>query len=421
MRGYSLMIASAAFCGLASLTTTPAEAGQTCRDWFKAGIDRTAEPQDSQMALFEPDCYAWRLFVSLNWPSKQAGCGPDMTRKLGDAGDAVWERWIPKQKVYLKDAKTPPAWSEHCGSQPGAKQLTATAQIQALLGLGAGAPGFQPPVGTISNAADEEVRLNESALGVITVGRLFSLTQQRKIAAAGVSKVDFPLMGKEVKAHWIKLDSAVDRQRYHTGVGQDGTVYGLVALHITTKDLPNWFWATFEHVDNKTRWPGQHPNEFAGWTTAPIDRFACAATNINCEDYPKGIGLENTKWQFYRLKATQVDWVDSFGRPTIVVNSKIEAGFNQRASSCISCHSLARVGDKSGPMPFLIVNLDAPPDAAGRPATYVGVVTDKDLRPIPGSGAAESSRFLQLDFVWSLRNACPEPGDPLTAGIGRHC
>ena len=30
-------------------------------------------------------------------------------------------------------------------------------------------------------------------------------------------------------------------------------LFGLTALHITTKDLPNWFWATFESVYNPGR------------------------------------------------------------------------------------------------------------------------------------------------------------------------
>ncbi|MDF0584780.1 hypothetical protein [Bradyrhizobium yuanmingense] len=42
----------------------------------------------------------------------------------------------------------------------------------------------------------------------------------------------------------------------------------------------------------------------------------------------------------------------------------------------------------------------------------------KDLVPA-AAGVAESTKFLQLDFVRSLRNACSEPGDPLAARSGR--
>lgn len=407
--------------GSVFLFPAAADAGQTCSDWFKSGMGRIDEPQDTQMALFEPDCYAWRLFVAFNWPAKQTGCGPDPVAKLGGPGEVVWERWIPKQSVYLKDAKKPPTWAEHCGVGSQPKQLTPTAQIQALREL-AVAPALQPPVGDISNTSDEEVRLNQGALEFITTKKLFSLTEQRKMAAAGITKLDFPPMGKEVKAHWIKLDNTADHSRYHTGVGPDGAVYGLLALHITTKDLPNWFWATFEHVDNETRWPGQHPREFAGWTTGPIDRFACEGKSPDCKEYPRGIGLEGTRWQNYRLKATQIDWVDSLGAPTIVVNSKIEGGFNQKASSCISCHALARIGDKSAPMPFFFIDSKGPVDPSNRPATFTGVVAAKDLVPFPGvPGVAESTRFMQLDFVWSLRNVCPEPGDPLADRSPARC
>jgi hypothetical protein len=269
----------------------------------------------------------------------------------------------------------------------------------------------------LSNAVDEEVRLNRSSLEFISANRLYSLSEQRKLAAEGKLEIEFPLNGKEVKAHWIRLDDPADHTRYHTAIGSDGAVYGLVAFHITTKDLPKWFWATWEHVDNETRWPNAFPTAFAGWSVRPRDQFACAGKPLDCEEIPKGIGLEGTKWENYRLKATQVDWVTEFGEPTRVVNSKIEGGFVQNESSCISCHALALIGDKSGPMPFRIFKL---PPIDGRLPNFIGVVAAADRVANTGTGTEESTNFLQLDFVWSLRNACPEPSDPNRRMPG-HC
>jgi hypothetical protein len=234
----------------------------------------------------------------------------------------------------------------------------------------------------VSTAADEEVRMNRQTLEFITSNRLYSLDEQTRLAAADVASIDFPPAAKEVKAHWIKLDDPADQARYHTGVGSDGTVYGLVGWHVTTKDLPRWFWATFEHVDNETRWPAEHPSFFAGWSERPIDRFACENEAPDCAKIPAGIGLEGTKWENYRLKATQIDWVDSVGRPTVVVNSKIEGGFIQSNSSCISCHALAMIGEGPIPMPFSIINPDVPVDPLGRVANFVGVVDSDDRRPV---------------------------------------
>src|SRR6185436_9137713 len=62
---------------------------------------------------------------------------------------------------------------------------------------------------------------------------------------------------KEVKARWRRLKSESDKARYHWRSipmrQPDGSTvneaWGLVALHIITRDLPNWFWSDFGHID----------------------------------------------------------------------------------------------------------------------------------------------------------------------------
>ena len=99
---------------LTILASAPAWAQSECRLFFQNGSGLQVEPQDTQMALFEPDCYAWRLFVSLSWPSQKGQCGPDPPKALGADGETVWEKWIPKQDVFLPDAQEPPSWESHC-------------------------------------------------------------------------------------------------------------------------------------------------------------------------------------------------------------------------------------------------------------------------------------------------------------------
>ena len=395
---------------LSILASAPAWAQNNCRLFFQNGSGLQVEPQDTQMALFEPDCYAWRLFVSLNWPSRHGQCGPDPAKALGADGETVWEKWIPKQNVFLPGAQEPPSWESHCRAVVTVKALAPSAQLAAArAGMEDSTDptiAFVRPRGDITDTADEEVRMNRHTLEFIRSRRLYSRDEQMRLAATGVKSIDFPLPAKEIKAHWIKLDEPADYARYHTGVDSDGTVYGLVAWHITTKDLPRWFWATFEHVDNESRWSSKFPAGFAGWSERPIDRFACEGKALDCAAIPAGIGLEGTKWDNYRLKATQIDWVDSFGEPTVAVNSKIENGFIQSQSSCISCHSLAMMGERSLPMPFRFVNDDIPADSMGRQANFIGVVGAGDRRPRPG--VDPNWNFLQLDFVWSLRNAQPK-------------
>jgi len=49
-----------------------------------------------------------------------------------------------------------------------------------------------------------------------------------------------------------------------------------------------------------------------------------------------------SKWQFYRLRGSQTNFVTSEGFPTILSNPIIESSFQK--SSCMTCHALASVG-----------------------------------------------------------------------------
>ncbi|MCC5666992.1 hypothetical protein LC653_24645 [Nostoc sp. CHAB 5784] len=48
------------------------------------------------------------------------------------------------------------------------------------------------------------------------------------------------------------------------------------------------------------------------------------------------------EWKNYRLKGTQINFVDSAGNPTLLGNSVTEEGFVQ-TSSCITCHARATI------------------------------------------------------------------------------
>ncbi|MFC3030931.1 hypothetical protein ACFOEE_00095 [Pseudoalteromonas fenneropenaei] len=159
----------------------------------------------------------------------------------------------------------------------------------------------------------------------------------------------------------------------------------LLAFHISSKDVPQWVWTTFEHVDNPGRCDFTGCNDAFGYKspeTAPgknaadnylkprqhSDQLSSPSTVYNRDTvYPKeqirpelatlfkarGIatGLstsrvepdpEDKAWLNYRLKGSQVNFVDHTGRSTLLGNSITEAGFMQQ-SSCISCHSRAGV------------------------------------------------------------------------------
>lgn len=338
------------------------------------------EPQDTTAALNNPDIYAWQLFVALNWPADTNYCKPDPTATFGASGFTTWETWRSREDTFLENAQRPKTWAGSCAE---AKFLTL-------------------PAGDFSITIDEEVRLNKSHYKYIRDNKLYSLNEQERLAAAGVRDLEFPLGAKSVKAYWVKITEA-QKPRYHwheTVRNGQKIIYGLSAFHISSKDNPTWFWATFEHVDNEQVWPGIHPQAFLTWVDVPsVDRAACPPTNLACNKIPTGFGLEGTKWENYRLRGTQTDWVDNRGKPIVLTNSVIEYPFDQKTMSCVTCHAIgvkAPTGDSMPILPFQLIFNDQ-----GRPLGYIGALNpalfnDANGQPIP---------YLGLDYVWSLRNA----------------
>jgi hypothetical protein len=128
----------------------------------------------------------------------------------------------------------------------------------------------------------------------------------------------------------------------------------LVTLHIITKDLPNWFWADFGHVDYEVQKGACDPTSLTqvfgdGFVqeeamTEPVDpttRGSAAPSGSN------GIRKETigSLWQNYILRGAQIDFVTGFGAPSILSNPVIENGFQN--SSCVSCHARASVGPRN--------------------------------------------------------------------------
>lgn len=166
----------------------------------------------------------------------------------------------------------------------------------------------------------------------------------------------------------------------------------LVSFHISSKDIPNWVWTTFEHTNLPGRCDLTGCNDSFGFKSSDKKRPAGVADNYvaanqhsdnlndgqivfdNDAGYPAedirpeweallnklNIGTvdqSNTEpsptdkaWRNYRLKGSQVEFVNAKGQPTILGNSITEAGFMD-GSSCISCHSRATVAPNLNPVP----------------------------------------------------------------------
>jgi hypothetical protein len=219
----------------------------------------------------------------------------------------------------------------------------------------------------------------------------------------------------------------------------------LLAFHVSSKDIPNWVWTTFEHVNNRGRCDYIGCNDSYGYTSAdqtcPGQMKNYTAAHTTCDNlaspawvfdlgkpYPSGpisssldavfnaLGIGNgpppppgamiptphdPAWRSYRLKGSQTEFTDSTGRRTLLANSITEAGF-VLTSSCMTCHARAGV-NATGSAPLgVFVN----------EVSEQGYLQSVNGTPIPdwfhGSSQPPRLQTLQCDFVWGILAASPE-------------
>lgn len=322
----------------------------------------------------QPDRFAWELFTSLNRNASSPG-----------NNNVVWETWASADQLYGNPNATP-VWP---GSGP-VKPLRFTANIKQILhrspppaGIKVQSPAFldlkvKPQLVSPhamflpSTPTQEEVRMDKADFDYV-VANQFWYRQGLEAAFTKGMTIDFPTDAKEIKAVWKPI-TASQKPRFHWQKGSDGSLYGLVALHITSRALPNWVWATFEQIDNPQR----------GKILPPIDTFGLKndAPSPELIVMMKAAGLGEMWWKNYRLDRCQI----GYANPTLNGNSIIENGFVQ-TSSCMTCHARATV---DGQGKFLSVfkpdgqSYNGVPD----PKWYVGPTG----KPI----------FAKCHFVWSL-------------------
>ncbi|MBY5884588.1 hypothetical protein HFN49_00030 [Rhizobium leguminosarum] len=366
------------------------------------------------LALSNPAEYAWRLFFFLNNQAKSSAAGVvDETKPFGilDPGaSVVWETWAmasggDASESYPQNGARPVSWDE---LKRDKRTLTLDRNLEQLSVLSQSKrlkPLFFP-----TEPHDQEVRQNRFTYEFIISNEMYHRGGLEALLAkaqvnSSRSQINFPNGAKEVKAQWYPITEA-DKPRYLWREVKNGdgsaTAYGLVALHIITKDLPNWFWADFGHVDCEVQKGACDPaslKKFLGddffqeeaKTVAvdPTTRGAAAPKGSN------GVRSETvgTLWQNYILRGTQTEFATGFGRATILSNPVIENGFQN--SSCMSCHARASVGARkvgSAGVPSSLLNTLSPGDPT------LGVPDAALFGAAPGQ---DSINYLQTDFIWS--------------------
>ncbi len=297
---------------------------------------------------------------------------------------------------------------------------------------GAAAGGF-PTSGTPTPCIAEEVKRNRPQFDYIVSNKLN--TQAGLEAAFAKSfNVAMPASAISVKGDWIPVkmllqwipelgDIGKIKELYYTTISAfvetttstsvetttsdslqttttttvDKTIsgsveYALVALHVSSRQNPNWVWGTFEHQLNPGRcdsigcfdsFGAEIPAVFPNQTAVNTQYGACPKTQPL-----KALMTEANLlpvWENYCLKSTQVDYNAADGTPYVLGNSVIERIVGNgtiSASSCIACHVYASFGSAGKPTASATAMLPYNPTGD----------------PIPGVLAGS----LQFDFSWGV-------------------
>ncbi|MCX4151458.1 MULTISPECIES: hypothetical protein [Paraburkholderia] len=395
--------------------------------------------EDTAMAIQSPYDYAWKLFFFLNRQAVPGQAGVADPSKLDIRSydpdkPVVWETWalatggIPAfarpgepnlSEVYLDRGAMPAAWGTWERKGLSAKYLEEK-NLKAMLHVVNVPPGTQGPSNVkeftldfrvkplmfpidARDTGEFEVRMNKSTYETIRNQNLYSVEGLEAMwqKAQNMGRQDvikFDPASKEIKAAWIKLDgSKQDINRFHWRKNvvrnADGTtteeIWGLVGLHIATKDLPQWFWADFEHVDCL-----KHIDCVADPTPETRPSVDPTTRGPNAPSGTDGVRREttNSKWANYVLRGTQTSFIDVIGNKVEVSDTVIEQ-LSSGPSSCMTCHARASVGpsDPAAPVrhPPLATNNLGPSFISG----------DPDPNWFATNGKMQ---FIQTDFLWSM-------------------
>ncbi|MCU1259517.1 MAG: hypothetical protein JWO80_2402 [Bryobacterales bacterium] len=355
------------------------------------------------MAMNAPDELAWRLFLQVN------AAAPGVN-------NALFETWTSDSDTFQLNPAFPTGPSP---IRPRPPVIPSGGQAVAAPGISRrktrAAPLVIPlrPVPPKPDLTGEEVRRNRDAFDFIVKNKLYTVSGLK--AAAGKS-FSFPPTAIEIKAEWLPVEEIpafmlnrialadVPRQ-FHVNTAADGKQYGLIAMHIITKLVPNWTWDTFEHELNPARCdiigcndqfgmpaPGSTPANTSVW----MGYGPCLKTEAVRALFA------SAKWdsafEHYCLKGTQTDFSDRTGLAIRLGNSIAEKGFVQQ-SSCMTCHARAAWGpdgkktshdgfDENGP-PLGAINLAWFWKFTGNPPIFVGM-----------GGLTQTAT--SADFVWSV-------------------
>lgn len=288
----------------------------------------------------------------------------------------------------------------------------------------------------------EETRRNKVAFDFIVSNNLFRVSGLQQAFAKFTTDrqpLSFPADAIEVKANWFPVldpsdpsksgipgysGSPADAGKFYHVNSAGGKQYALVSMHLISKMVPNWTWATFEHQNNPGRCeyigcrdsfgsvqvfvppdttiPDGTDPSYQNQTNNPKPYPACTHTEALLKLF-NGAQIDPA-FRFYCLKGSQTDFTDATGMPIRLGNSITEETFDFQ-SSCMTCHSRAAFGsDGSATSTAGFDNATGAPLGPVHGEWYWTTQIGGPWAPaaLPVGAAGQVSAAVSADFVWSV-------------------
>jgi hypothetical protein len=265
----------------------------------------------------------------------------------------------------------------------------------------------------------EEVEVSPPEATFLKRSGLTTLVGQQAYGNAHGVAIDFPgtamneirrdLDSVEVKLDWAPATSfgnptfaCPDPTNHLYTETINGKCYALVGIHVTSKSMVRWFWATFEPNSEITNPNRCDPKLYGAcldtWGTTSSQPYGKGQTAQQSPQLHQAMAAAhlNPAFSNYFLTGVQTEFV-SEGKPTLLGNSFVE--FNQGVppgkSSCITCHQYAAFDGKQ-PAP------GAPEDNFGMPPNgwpYIGYACNQNQN---GNCTPVVPNSTTQDFSWML-------------------
>ena len=231
--------------------------------------------------------------------------------------------------------------------------------------------GYPPPSNLTRNAVYCEEIFVSPVEADFVKRNLITLVAQQTYGHARNGTINFPGTGTndprlsldalELKVDWVPATSykspafaCPDPTNSLYTETINGTCYALAAIHISSKVMPNWLWATFE-PNNEVTNPNRCDPKLYGacldiWGTTSSQPYGKGQTPRQSPELRQAMAEAhlNPAFSNYFLTGVQTQFVDTYGKPVQLGNSFIE--FNQGVapgkSSCITCHQYASFDGK---------------------------------------------------------------------------